>query len=226
MKYSAIILLLLSVCISCQTTSKTVAATEISIVPKPSDMVITEGSYLFSKRTKIFVDNENQKPAAKYLSDLFEKAAGYPIFISETKGNATIIFTEDKSIKPEGYHLEISPKKINIKASDAAGYFYGIQTIRQLLPPSIETANSIEKNWSVPSIVINDTPRFSWRGMQMDFSRHFFSIDEVKTFLNYMALYKLNTYHMHLTDDQGWRIEIKKIPTPNRKRSMACRKLS
>ena len=212
MKYSAIILLLLSVCLSCQTTSKTFKATEISVVPKPSDMVIAEGSYSFSKSTKIFVDNESQKPAAKYLSDLFEKAAGYPISISETKGNAAIVFTEDKSIKPEGYHLEISPKKINIKASDASGYFYGVQTIRQLLPPSIEAANSKEQNWSVPSIVINDTPRFSWRGMQMDFSRHFFSFDEVKTFLNYMALYKLNTYHMHLTDDQGWRIEIKKYP--------------
>ena len=81
MKYSAIILLLLSVCLSCQTTSKTFKATEISVVPKPSDMVIAEGSYSFSKSTKIFVDNESQKPAAKYLSDLFEKAAGYPISI-------------------------------------------------------------------------------------------------------------------------------------------------
>lgn len=212
MKYSAIILLLLSVCLSCQTTSRTFTETEISVVPKPSEMVITKGSYSFSKSTKIFIDYENQKPAAHYLSDLFKNAAGYSIAISESKDNATIIFSKDENIKTEAYHLEVTPKKINIKASDAAGYFYAIQTLRQLLPASIEEVNNNEKKWFVPSIVIADQPRFSWRGMHMDFSRHFFSIDEVKTFLNYMALYKLNTYHMHLTDDQGWRIEIKKYP--------------
>lgn len=197
---------------SCKTSSKTFTGAEVSIVPKPSVMLLSEGSFSFSKDTKIFIENDNQKPAAKYLSDLFENAAGYPISISEVKENAHIIFLEDDALKPEAYHLEVTPKQITIIASDAAGYFYGIQTMRQLLPASIETANSNEQNWLVPSLIINDEPRFAWRGMQMDFSRHFFSIDEVKTFLNYMALYKLNTYHMHLTDDQGWRIEIKKYP--------------
>lgn len=119
---------------------------------------------------------------------------------------------KDAGLEPEAYHLEVSPEKIIIKASDAAGYFYGVQTIRQLLPSNIEKTANKEQKWVIPSIVVNDAPRFSWRGMHMDFSRHFFSIDEVKTFLDYMALYKLNTYHMHLTDDQGWRIEIKKYP--------------
>ncbi len=211
MKQYLIIFVLFIICNSCQTTSKTFTEAEISIVPKPSEMVINEGSFSFLKNTKIAIENDSQKPAAKYLSDLFENAAGFVLPISDTK-NATIIFLKDDAIKPEAYALEITSEKITIKASDAAGYFYAVQTIRQLLPASIETANSNEQSWLVPCIVINDTPRFSWRGMHMDFSRHFFNIDEVKTFLNYMALYKLNTYHMHLTDDQGWRIEIKKYP--------------
>jgi hexosaminidase len=197
---------------SCEKTSKTFTESDVSIVPKPSELVLSEGSFSISKDTKIFVGNENQKPAAKYLSDLFENAAGYALSFSDTKENTSITFQKDESLKPEAYHLEVTPKNIMISASDAAGYFYGVQTIRQLLPPSIETANSNTQNWLVPSIKINDEPRFAWRGMQMDFSRHFFSMDNVKTFLNYMALYKLNTYHMHLTDDQGWRIEIKKYP--------------
>lgn len=204
--------MLLLVSIGCKTTSKKFTVEEISIVPKPSKMDIHEGSFSFSKNTTVFIDNENQKPAAQYLSDLFKNAAGYPIAISNKKDKANIVFSKDENIKPEAYHLEVTAKKIHIKASDAAGYFYAIQSLRQLLPASIEIANSSEKNWVVPSVMITDQPRFSWRGMHMDFSRHFFNIDEVKTFLNYMALYKFNTYHMHLTDDEGWRIEIKKYP--------------
>ncbi len=212
MKYYSLVMMLLLLFNSCQTSTRTFAEDDISIVPKPSKMVVAEGSYSFSKDTKISVGNDAQKPAAKYLSDLFENAAGYAISILETKEDSGVIFIEDDTLKPEAYTLEVTPKKITISASDAAGYFYGVQTVRQLLPPSIETANSDEQNWDVPSISIDDEPRFAWRGMHMDFSRHFFSMDEVKTFLNYMALYKLNTYHMHLTDDQGWRIEIKKYP--------------
>lgn len=212
MKYYPLILMLLLICNGCQTTSKTFTQDEISIVPKPSTLILSKGSFLFSKGTKISVQNEAQKPAAKYLSDLFQKAAGFPLSIVENKENTAIVFLKDESLKPEAYRLEVTPKKITVKASDAAGYFYGVQTLRQLLPPAIETANKNHPNWAIPSIVVNDQPRFAWRGMQMDFSRHFFSIDEVKIFLDYMALYKLNTYHMHLTDDQGWRIEIKKYP--------------
>lgn len=212
MRYYSLLMMLLLLLNSCQTSTRTFAEADISIVPKPSKMVVAEGSYSFSNDTKISVENEAQKPAAKYLSDLFENAAGYAISISETRADNGVIFIKDDTLKPEAYTLEVTPKKITIKASDAAGYFYGVQTLRQLLPPSIEAANSDEQNWDVPSISIDDAPRFAWRGMHMDFSRHFFSMDEVKTFLNYMALYKLNTYHMHLTDDQGWRIEIKKYP--------------
>ncbi|MGC1631770.1 MAG: family 20 glycosylhydrolase [Gelidibacter sp.] len=212
MKQFSILLMLLFILNSCQTPSRTFTEDEVSIVPKPSKMAIAEGSYSFSKDTKISVENDDQKPAAKYLSDLFENAAGFAIPISESKTNASIVFIKDETLKPEAYTLEVTSEKITIKASAAAGYFYGVQTIRQLLPPSIEVANNKTQDWIIPSISVSDEPRFAWRGMHMDFSRHFFSLGEVKTFLNYMALYKLNTYHMHLTDDQGWRIEIKQYP--------------
>lgn len=213
MKNFSSLLMLLLILNSCETTkTRSFTEEEISIVPKPSEMVIKEGSFRFTEDSKISVENDTQKPAAKYLSDLFENAAGYPLSIIDTREDRGIVLVNDDAITSESYTLEVTPKKITIKASDPAGYFYGVQTLRQLLPPSIETKNSKEQNWVIPSIQITDSPRFSWRGMHMDFSRHFFSLDEVKTFLDYMALYKLNTYHMHLTDDQGWRIEIKKYP--------------
>ena len=212
MKHLSKIAALIIICFSCQNSTKTFTPNEISIVPKPVELSLGEGSFSFSKNTSILIEKETQKPAAKYLSDLFENAVGYTIPFSKTEKNATILLLNDKNLKPEAYHLAVTPNNITIKASDAAGYFYGVQTIRQLLSSNIEKTDNLKQDWIIPSIVINDYPRFSWRGMQMDFSRHFFSIEEVKTFLDYMALYKLNTYHMHLTDDQGWRIEIKKYP--------------
>ena len=212
MKYFLQLLALIILFNGCQKATKTFSEHEVSIVPKPNKMVLAEGSFAFTKDTKILITNKNQKPAANYVSDLFKNAAGFAISFSEDEKNANFIFEENSNLKPEAYQLKVTQNKITIAANDAAGYFYGVQTIRQLLPASIEKTNSTEKNWVIPNISINDAPRFAWRGMHMDFSRHFFSIENVKTFLNYMALYKLNTYHMHLTDDQGWRIEIKKYP--------------
>ena len=207
-----IIVALVLFCFSCAKETKTFSKDEISIVPQPSKLVLNDNSFSFSRNTSIYTNLEEQKPAAKFLVDLFDKAAGFELPKTENKENAGVIFANDDTIEPEAYHLQVTPEQIIINASDAAGYFYGVQTLRQLLPVEIEINNSLEKNWLVPSITITDEPRFLWRGMHMDFSRHFFSLDEVKTFLDYMALYKLNKYHMHLTDDQGWRIEIKKYP--------------
>lgn len=197
---------------SCAENLKEFTNAEISLVPEPSLFILEEKSFLFSKNTTIFVEDEYQKSAANYLSDIFRNASGYELAFANSRTGANIVFSKDDTLKSEGYSLVIDPKQIVIKAGDAAGYFYAIQTLRQLLPPAIETKSNSFKEYLVPCVTINDAPRFSWRGMHMDFSRHFFTVDEVKTFLDYMALYKLNTYHMHLTDDQGWRVEIKKYP--------------
>ena len=113
----------------------------------------------------------------------------------------------------EGYDLAVTPDSVVIRAPTQAGLFYGVQTLFQLLPPEIFSSNVMrDVNWQMPCVQIEDWPRFKWRGLMLDVSRHFFNKSEVETILDAMALHKLNVFHWHLTDDQGWRIEIKKYP--------------
>lgn len=185
---------------------------QIVIIPKPNQLSLAQESYKVSSKTTIFTTDENQQKAVRYLKGLFNSAAGFDLEADEHSDQKGIVFKHFDGLTPEAYLLEVSPERILISASGEAGYFYAVQSLRQLLPPAIESKKVVSADWLVPSIKIEDEPRFAWRGMQMDFSRHFFDVEEVKTFLDYMALYKLNTYHMHLTDDEGWRIEIKQLP--------------
>ena len=197
---------------NCTEISKKNSIEDISIVPKPMELTLNEASFVFPNNVSIIFSDNAQKPAAKYLFDLLGNAAMLQLPSTDVKAASPIIFLKDEAIKSEGYGLQITKDKITITANDASGYFYGVQSLRQLLPSEIETSKNNQASWEIPCLNIKDHPRFSWRGMHMDFSRHFFDVDEVKTFLDYMALYKLNTYHMHLTDDEGWRVEIKKYP--------------
>jgi len=185
---------------------------QIAIVPKPNQMSLAEESFRISSGTKIIAPDDNQQKAVKYLNGLFDSAAGFILDIQENSDQKGIVFQQVEGLASEAYQLDVSPDRILISASGEAGYFYAVQSLRQLLPHAIESKEVVSADWLVPSVKIEDEPRFAWRGMHMDFSRHFFDIDEVKIFLDYMALYKLNTYHMHLTDDEGWRIEIKQLP--------------
>jgi len=118
-----------------------------------------------------------------------------------------------EKLGPEGYKLSVNINYIGITAATPAGLFYGSQTLLQLLPPEIFSASKVKHHaWTAPCAEITDSPRFVWRGFMLDVSRHFFSVPEVKQVLDLMALYKLNTFHWHLVDDQGWRIEIKQYP--------------
>ncbi|MCK0146198.1 family 20 glycosylhydrolase [Arenibacter sp. F26102] len=197
---------------SCSNTKPTFKEEDISLVPKPVLMQLKESSFEFVANTRINLEDETQRKAANYLAGMFKTAAGYGLKISLEKPGKGVVFASVEGLKKGAYKLEIDPDLIQIKATDESGFFNAVQTIRQLLPTEIESTEVINAAWFVPCIVIEDEPRFEWRGMHMDFSRHFFKMDEVKAFLDYMALYKLNTYHMHLTDDQGWRVEIKKYP--------------
>jgi hexosaminidase len=119
----------------------------------------------------------------------------------------------DATLGAEGYQLDVTPTGVVIRASTTAGLFYGIQTLRQLLPPQVESREKVTGvAWDVPCVQIKDSPRCAWRGLMLDCARHFFDKGEVERLLDVMALHKLNTFHWHLTDDQGWRIEIKKYP--------------
>jgi len=206
-----IYILLITVLASCGQKNPTFTDNAITVIPKPTKVILEKSSFRLSKNSRIFTSTPEQESAATLLKKLFKNATGFQLK-NGTKETATIQFNTLKSLKPEGYTLDVSENNITIAANDAAGYFYAVQTIRQLVSSDIESSTTTNEHWFIPSIKIEDAPRFKWRGMHMDFSRHFFSLEEVKLFLDHMALYKLNKFHMHLTDDQGWRIEIKKYP--------------
>ncbi|UMB61771.1 family 20 glycosylhydrolase [Lutibacter sp. A80] len=212
MRKHILLILLTVLLVSCKHTNPSFNKEEISILPRPLNFQLNEGSFQIDATTKIILQNESQQKAVNYLKGLFNKAAGYNLEVLNVTTKSAIVFETVEGLKTGAYQLTVNPTSILIKASEENGFFNAVQTIRQLLPVAIENKEKTIEDWFVPSVIIKDEPRFQWRGMHMDFSRHFFNIDEVKSFLDYMALYKLNTYHMHLTDDQGWRIEIKKYP--------------
>ncbi|MGH2562938.1 MAG: family 20 glycosylhydrolase [Ginsengibacter sp.] len=184
------------------------------IIPFPTHLRPIAGTFTVNKLTQIITDKLFTNEA-EYLQHLLQNATGYSINIgNNTNSNSNIIYLEkdDNINAEEGYTLKIHPNKIVLAAKDATGIFRGIETIRQLLPVSAESKATVFKNVTIPAAEINDEPLYSWRGMHLDVSRHFFSIDYLKKFIDVLALYKMNKLHLHLTDDQGWRIEIKKYP--------------
>lgn len=208
--------LLLSI-ISCKRQN---APNTYSVIPYPNSLVPEEGSFAFNKKTKMIctlsLDSASQE-VVRNFSALLNNVAGLKTecIVEEEKGEKDIVFFDlDTSIADEGYSLDIDPSKIIIKASSAAGFYYAVQSLKQLLPIAVygdKESDSVEK-WEVPCVHIDDTPRFFYRGMHLDVARHFFSVDEVKRYIDLLAMHKLNVFHWHLTDDQGWRIEIKKYP--------------
>lgn len=212
-----ILLVIISQLVACSQPNPTFNEADITLIPQPSNLVINEGSFQIDSGTKVIQQEVAQQKAINYLVGLFQKAAGYELQIVNVESEEAIVFENVEGLKKGAYELEVNPKLVSIKASEESGFFNAVQTLRQLLPAEIESKEVVNRDWFLPSVQIKDQPRFEWRGMHMDFSRHFFDMDEVKDFLDYMALYKLNTYHMHLTDDQGWRIEIKKYPLLTKK---------
>ena len=193
--------------------------TALSIIPKPMEISSLNGAFSLSGTTRIVFDKVAEAVAV-YLKDLLSPAMDLKIETIESSGEDagadTIILTtsgSDKSLGSEGYELEITPAAITIRAPETIGLFYGVQTLRQLLPPDIENRNADSAEaLEIPAVAIKDKPRFAWRGMHLDVGRHFFSVPFVKKYIDLLALHKMNVFHWHLTEDQGWRIEIKKYP--------------
>ena len=187
----------------------------IQIIPQPVSIVPGKGEFVFSARTQIVAAASSQT-LAEQLRDYLRPATGFSFPIVRTSTGNGITLSLDRTLKrlgPEGYRLEIRRSGIHIRALNPAGIFYGIQSLRQLLPAEIMRRTPVDGiRWAVPVAVIEDTPRFSWRGSHMDVARHFMPKEFVLKFLDLMALHKLNVFHWHLVDDQGWRIEIKKYP--------------
>ena len=193
---------------------KEAEVSHVKIIPQPLKLEENEGHYLLSGKTKI-ISKVNTIGEAKYLSLLFRNAFGKELDILPIGDNG-IILNLNPDLKPklsdEGYLFKSSSKNIEIEAATKAGIFYGIQTLRQLLPPDFESAVNPVKEIGIKAVTIMDKPRFVWRAFMLDEARHFKGKEVVKKLLDQMALHKMNIFHWHLVDDQGWRIEIKKYP--------------
>jgi len=208
--------IILQLCLSC----KAKEIEEISIIPWPAEMTITNSSFLLNRKTSVALTEDNKELAriAVYFVDLIHTASGYrpDIITHQEGGNNTIVFRLNKELNDlgkEGYRLSINDKQVVLDAFNPAGIFYGVQTMCQLLPPGIYSKNKLEENdLRLPGVDITDKPRFSWRGYMLDASRHFQSVEFVKKCIDLLAMHKMNIFHWHLTDGQGWRIEIKKYP--------------
>lgn len=188
-----------------------VAKGDYGIIPLPQEVSITNGgSFVLTPSTSIIYPEGNDllKQAGEFLASYIKEATGYAPKVVTAKSSKPIHLSIDKSISnPEGYRLTVTPESIELAGATEAGVFYGVQTLRKSIPAVAEGMN-IE----LPAVTINDYPRFAYRGMHLDISRHFFPADSVKKYIDILALHNMNTFHWHLTDDQGWRIEIKKYP--------------
>jgi hexosaminidase len=202
---------------SCQTTQKHSESNyELTIIPKPAKVVLNAGNYAITKNTVIYCNSKELLPVAEYMVAKVSGSTGYNLQINEGTGkgiNFEILDTADSTLGNEGYKLQVTKKNVVITANKANGIFYGIQSLLQLLPPQIKSG-TLQKDveWNIPCVEIEDTPRFPWRGLMLDVSRHFFTKEEVKAYIDQLAEYKMNVFHWHLSDDQGWRIEIKSLP--------------
>lgn len=193
-------------------TNTAYAIQDIKIIPQPNNIQYSNGYYTLKKGVNIVADKDLQNEAV-FLADILKKGFGKASKIQKNGNGIKLIIAPD--LKPqlgkEGYTLSNTDKSITITGATAAGVFYGIQTLKQLLPVEFESGIKA-KSINIPHIKISDYPRFQWRSFMLDESRHFKGAEEVKRLLDQMALLKMNVFHWHLTDDQGWRIEIKKYP--------------
>ena len=197
------------------------AATEPAIVPQPQHLERAAGVFKLTPDSVIATD-ATSKDTGKYLAERLRPATGFAIKTVSYRGpkqtfrGGVVILTAENAktnLGAEGYELSVTPSVVTIQASTQAGLFYGAQTLLQLLPTEIFSAKAVKNlDWEIPAVKIADVPRFPWRGLMVDVSRHFFTKQELEKMMDVMALHKLNTFHWHLVDDQGWRIEIKKYP--------------
>jgi len=194
--------------------------TKAGVIPKPVSITATGNTFSLKKGTEIFVkgNSDEEMKVAQYLADRLKPATGFDLNVSTTgnepgKGDIYFQLTDGQSdLGEEGYKLEITNKTVTITAEKPAGLFMGVQTLLQLLPAKAEMTTLQEGPWEIATGTITDYPVYSYRGMMLDVSRHFFGVEDVKHLIDLLSCYKINMLHLHLSDDQGWRIEIKSWP--------------
>ncbi|MBQ5623340.1 MAG: beta-N-acetylhexosaminidase [Alistipes sp.] len=191
------------------------SAKEISIIPLPAKMELKSGEFTLEAKTKVYIADKNGafEKVYKRWESKFENSTQIELQQTRNEKRASVAIIQNPKLKAEAYHLSVKAEGIRIEASDAAGLYYALLSLEQL--SCVELLAGVKvKNWdrSFPCVEIEDTPRFGWRGFMLDEGRHFYGKDEVKKIIDAMARYKMNRFHWHLTEDQGWRIEIKKYP--------------
>lgn len=188
-------------------------AANVNIIPIPVKTQTLKGEFVLPRKVVIAYQTTEGKNIAQYMADKLKASTGYEVILSEKKGNITIQITPSLKMAEEGYHLIVTAKGVTIKAKTAKGAFYGMQSFMQLLPAKIESPTKVDGvKWVAQCCNIEDAPRFGYRGFHLDPCRHFITVENVKKQLDLMSMFKVNTMHFHLTEDQGWRIEIKKYP--------------
>jgi len=189
--------------------------TEISVIPQPVDMQVSAGEFLITPSSLVSYDKPEGRSVAEMFVQKLSVPAGYSQKAVQGKSGAVqfnLNVTADPKIGAEGYVLVSTASGVVISANKPAGLFYGMLTLIQLLPKEIEGNKPANVKWTIPAVKITDYPRFAWRGLMLDVSRNFFTKEEVKDYIDVMSRFKFNTFHWHLTDDNGWRIEIKSLP--------------
>lgn len=190
---------------------KSIPVSEVVIVPQPLSLEKQSGSFLFNAQTVVVVPDVATKFVAETFTSLFTASAGFTPLV-KIGGEGNVVLTIDKAMKSEAYELQITSKKIIVKSADAKGFFYALQSLRLMLPPAIEGNTKTTETWSVPAVTIKDEPRFGYRGFMLDVSRYFLPKDDLIRLIDCIGMLKINRLHLHLTDDNGWRLEIKKYP--------------
>ncbi|MCB0747734.1 MAG: family 20 glycosylhydrolase, partial [Ignavibacteriae bacterium] len=190
---------------------------EISIIPEPKSLVQENGEFIITTETKIYYDNKFEKidNAINYFNSYLLKSNGFELesVSSETsKKNFIYLKQEDSISNKEGYELASTIDGVTISAFNSQGIFNGIQSLLQLLPSEVYSQTKLNFALTVPVVLIKDEPRFNYRGVHLDVGRHFYPKEDIKKYIDYLAMHKINKFHWHLTEDQGWRIEIKEYP--------------
>lgn len=200
-------------------TSESIANTEIAIIPEPVAIIKQVGHFVLPSNIVIQAHKSaDLKQTVAFLQERLSTPTGYYVSTVSTASAAAtfkLILNEkeDATLGAEGYRLYVAQKQVTIRANKAAGLFYGVQTLIQLFPKEIESKEEVKGvKWTIPCVEVTDYPRLGWRGLMFDVARHFFTKQEVKQYIDAMVRYKYNVLHLHLADDEGWRLEIKGLP--------------
>jgi hexosaminidase len=187
----------------------------INIIPVPLETIQNEGSFSLASSTAFYAPTPEAQTVAAFFAARLKQSTGYDPAVkdAETSGAIALLIDASLDLNSEGYKLDVTPQGVSVRAKTPQGLFYGMQTFMQLLPAEVETPSKTDGiAWTAPAVTISDQPRYAYRGLMLDACRHFMPVDFVKKQLDVLALFKINRMHWHLTEDQGWRIEIKQYP--------------